>query len=123
RIELYSNVTLLKQKQAAKVSKAYLKQAREFLNQGNDAAYYEAISKALFGYIGNKLSIPMTDFTVETIADTLHKKQVPEIIIQTCIEIVNQCEMARYAPIQSIEDKEQLFTKTSQVIQGIEQNV
>lgn len=123
RIELYSNTTLLRQKQASKVSKTYLKQAREFLNQGNDSAYYEAVSKALLGYLSNKLSIPMTTFTIETIAETLKQKQVPESIVHQCMEIIQQCDMARYAPIQGIEGKELLFTKTADVIQGIEQNV
>lgn len=123
RIELYSNTSLLRQKQAAKVSKTYLKQAREFLNQGNDSAYYEAVSKALLGYLSHKLTIPMMQFTTDTIAETLQQKHVPSEIITACTHIVEQCEMARYAPKQTIEGKELLFTKTAEIIQGIEQNV
>lgn len=123
RIELYSNTALLRQKQAAKVSKKYLKQAREFLNQGNDSQYYEAVSKALLGYVSNKLAIPMIDFTTESIEQTLTIKHVPAEIIHACIEIIKQCEMARYAPLQTVEGKELLFSKTADVILGIEQNV
>jgi hypothetical protein len=59
--KLQQNQLLLKNRRATKIARKRLAQANKLLTQGNKDKYYEELSHALWGYLSDKLSIPVSD--------------------------------------------------------------
>ena len=113
-----SNIGLMKSKKANRVAKKHLAAANKLLN-GQDADFYEEIYRALYGYISDKLNIPVSDLTKESIADSLMQKQVPHDTIHELTSAFNECEMARFAP-SAVRSKNDMLEASSSIIEKIE---
>jgi hypothetical protein len=60
-------------------------------------SFYEELHKALMGYIADKLAIPFADLQKDNIAGILKEKGIKEEDIDSLIDILDDCEMARYS--------------------------
>lgn len=117
------DIARVRTRKANKESRKCLKIARACLEQGNDAQYYDEIAKALWGYVADKYTISLSVLNKETISDYLQKKSVAQEHISELLAIIEQCELARFAPASSIEGKETLYTRAADIIQVFEQIV
>ena len=75
----------------------------------------------MWGYLSDKFTISQVDLHVDLIRELLIQKQIDESIIQELIEVMQQCEFARYAPSTTIEGKEHLYSRVALLIQHFEQ--
>ena len=98
KIEESKNLTLVKNKRANKVAIKRLKEASGFLKNNQAERFYEAVIKALWGYLSDKLSIPMADLNRETAATSLLGKGIDQEVVTELMKIIDDCEFARYAP-------------------------
>lgn len=81
----------------------------------------ENVSKALFGYISDKLSIPLSELNQENVRTKLTERKVSEQSCEAMTSTIELCDMARFAPI-TISDQE-LYDKAANIINQIEQEV
>ncbi|MCQ2605211.1 MAG: BatD family protein [Bacteroidales bacterium] len=121
QITMQSDVSLMKNKRANKESQKRLKTARKYLDENNTTLFYEEIAKALWGYVGDKFSLEQIDLTTDKIKETLVQKGIEDSIIEELIQVIHQCEFARFAPSSSAEGREQLYLQAAEVIQKFEQ--
>jgi hypothetical protein len=56
------------------------------------------VIKALWGYLSDKLSIPLADLNRETATSSLLEKGMDQEVVTELIKIIDDCEFARYAP-------------------------
>ncbi|TXE12845.1 protein BatD [Seonamhaeicola algicola] len=101
-------------RKADKLARKYLKGAKKSL--GQKEAFYIALEKALHNYLKAKLHIETSDFSKEKITTLLKEKQVDENTINQFIGIIENCELARYTPIDTVtmqEDYEKAATTIS----------
>lgn len=112
----------IKIKNASKNATNKLKKAAELLNQNQHIAFYEELYKALTSYCSNKLSIPNSLLTKESIAKQLKEKNVSESTISNLTNILNECEMARFSPITQ-SGAEQTLNESNSIINQIEKDV
>ena len=94
-----SNIELLKNKKANKFAKKRLKLALAQLKTKNSGAFYEAVLKALWGYLSDKLGIPLSGLSRDNAAEELKNKGIDEELVKEMIGLIDQCEFAQYAPI------------------------
>ncbi|MGL4806376.1 MAG: BatD family protein [Bacteroidales bacterium] len=120
RIAENANVALMKTKKANKVASKRLKQAEVYLKQNNNQAYYDELLKATWGYISDKLSIPLSNLTKDNVEAELTRYGVDNETIQEVMHILNTCEFARYAPSQSGSTMSELYSEAVDVINKIE---
>lgn len=120
RIAENANVALMKTKKANKVASKRLKQAEVYLKQNNNQAYYDELLKATWGYISDKLSIPLSNLTKDNVEAELTRYGVDNQTIQEVMHILNTCEFARYAPSQSGSTMSELYSEAVDVINKIE---
>lgn len=118
-----ANVQLVKNKKANKIARKRLKAAVTHLKQNHEEAFYEAVLKAFWGYLSDKLSIPVADLNRENAADSLKKRQVQPEIISEFIQIVDTCEYARYAPSAVEGTKEELYQKAAALMGKLEKQI
>ncbi|HFC00940.1 MAG TPA: protein BatD, partial [Phaeodactylibacter sp.] len=57
------DLTILKSQRAQKVAVQKLSKAEEFMKKQNSRGFYDEISKAMFGYVCDKLNIPLSELT------------------------------------------------------------
>lgn len=98
KIEESKNLTLVKNKQANKVALKRLKDASVFLKNNQAEKFYEAVIKALWGYLSDKLSIPVADLNREKASAALLEKGITPDVVDELMKIIDDCEFARYAP-------------------------
>ncbi|PCI94193.1 MAG: hypothetical protein COB15_14770 [Flavobacteriales bacterium] len=116
-----SDVAGMKKKKASKIAGKLLSSAKQSLADNNTSAFYDDISKALFGYIGNKLNIPVAELNQSNIKDKLTQLNVGEQTSKDLMETIELCDMARFAPV-SISEQE-VYNKAETIINQIEQEV
>lgn len=98
KIKENENIVLVKNKRANKVALKRLKEASAFLKNNQQEQFYESVIKALWGYLSDKLSIPVADLNREKAAAALLDKGISQEVVSELMKIIDDCEFARYAP-------------------------
>ena len=83
---------------ANKVATKRLKKAHKLMSAGRQNEFYDEVLRALWGYVGDKLSMPVEQLSRENIAQQLEARHVSNETIQQFIGALDECEYARYAP-------------------------
>lgn len=117
------NVALMKSRRANKIAGKRLALAKKFLYEKKRNEYYEEIFKALWGYISDKLSIPVAELTKEKIKETMLAKNVNEVTINEFISLLDKAEFARFAPAGGEREMDTVYAESVDVISKIEGNV
>ncbi|MBS1650565.1 MAG: protein BatD [Bacteroidetes bacterium] len=115
-----SNITLVKERKAAKVAKKQLIKASKYMKENNKDAFYTEILTSLNNYISNKLNIPIADLSQESIKQHLIQKGVDEALIHKFIEVLQISEYAKYAPGAVSGDLNKVYENTAGLISSIE---
>lgn len=106
---------------ASKVARRRLRVAEKYLKAQNSDLFYEEMLKALWGYLSDKLSIPTSQLTRQTIAETLGKRGYKPETIDPLIAVIDDCEMARYTP-ESSSRMDTVYSAGAEAINNIERN-
>lgn len=83
---------------ANKVATKRLKKAANLLKQNKSSEFYDEVLRALWGYVGDKLNMPVEHLSRENISQTLESHGVSADTIGQFISALDECEYARYAP-------------------------
>lgn len=113
------NSALLKGRYANKVALLRFRAAEAHMRAENRTGFYEEMLKALWGYMGDKLNIPVANLTKENIREELIKKGVDQELACRYIEIIGECEYAQYAPAVSGRMNE-LYTGGIEIVSKLE---
>ncbi|MDE5784953.1 MAG: BatD family protein, partial [Duncaniella sp.] len=98
QLRLNADVAGRRNAKASKVARRRLKKADEYLKQADADKFYEEMLRAVWGYLSDKLSIPLSRLSRENIAATLTERNYSPEVIQSFITVLDDCEMARYTP-------------------------
>lgn len=123
RIKNNANIVLVRNKKANKVASKRLKDAHIYMKNNQKEGFYEYILKALWGYMSDKLSIPVSELGRERIISEAYARQIKEEILNNFLEIIDTCEFARYAPFSDSSQMDIIYHKAAEVISKIEQNI
>lgn len=119
-IKQRSNIQLLKTKRANKVAKKRLKRAKEYMTVNLNNEFYAEILKALWGYLSDKLNIPVSELNKENISLELSNYGADEQIINELISILDKCEFAQYAPELGGSNMAEIYNVTSEIMDKLE---
>lgn len=118
-----ANVAKVRTKKANKVATKRMKLAGKLLSENKKGEFYDEILKALWGYISDKLNIPVAKLTKENVADKLQAKGVDEGLIKEFIDTLNECEFARFAPGDEHEAMDKIYSSSLSVISKMENSI
>ena len=85
-------------KRANKVATQRLKKAAKLMSAGKQNEFYDEALRALWGYVGDKLNIPVEQLSHDNIAERLTERDVQKSVIDQFIGAIDECEFERYAP-------------------------
>ncbi len=117
------DVTLLKQQHAEKEAQKQLATAKSFLDKNEARGFYNEVSQALWGYIGDKLNIPPSELSKNNVKEKLLAKSVSETSINEFLELINTSEMALFAGMDNSEAMGASYKGAMQIITNIEQEI
>jgi hypothetical protein len=95
--ELSQDTALLRRKRANKVAFQRLATAKKLLQQESRTPFYEEISKAIWLYLSDKLSIPLSALSRESATEAMSGRNVPATIQKKLENVIWDCETALYA--------------------------
>ncbi|MDR0907882.1 MAG: BatD family protein [Rikenellaceae bacterium] len=100
------NDKFVRGKRANKVALRRFRAAEASMKQGDRQAFYDEMLKALWGYMSDKLDIPMSVLTKERIHEELFERNVQGEQAAEYVRIISACEEAQYAPTSSSQMNE-----------------
>jgi hypothetical protein len=107
-------------RKADRLAKKYFVEAKKVL--GNKEAFYIAMERALHNYLKAKLHIETADFSKERINELLVNKDVSKGTITSFIELIKNCELARYTPFSNVA-MQQDYEKAIKTISEIDKQI
>lgn len=115
-----SDSTLVRNRKAGKVARKRLHTAALCLKNKQFDKFHEEVLKAIWGYLSDKLSIPVSELTRDTAITALSAKGVSDDKIEVLKKILDTCEYARYAPSASVTEAEKIYEGATQFIKSVE---
>ena len=115
-----ANVTKMRGKKANKVATKRLKQAAKLMKDGKASAFYDEVLRALWGYVGDKLNIPVEQLSHDNISQKLTERAVDADTIGLFIGALDECEFERYAPGDPKGNMNKVYDKAMTAISQIE---
>ena len=122
--KLHGNVVLLRYQKAQKIAKTRLKTAKKLMDSQNHKEFYTELSRALFGYLEDKLHIPKSEFTIERAADELNKRNISIELTTDLKAGAEKCEFVRFAPgAEKSTAMQEMYDQIANVIINLEKNI
>ncbi len=95
------NEALRRGKRANKMAVQRFKIAKKAMDENNERLFYEEMLRGLWGYMSDKLNIPVADLTKECFRDELIKSGGDNDVAQAFSAIITRCDEAQYSPMAS----------------------
>ena len=118
-----ANINLVKNRKANRMAGKRLRKAHNYLRQDDQNAFYEEVMKALWGYLGDKLTIPVAELSRDKSRDVLKQKQVDDDLVEDIYHLLDSCEYARFAPSAGTSDMQILYKDAVTLISKLEQKL
>ena len=112
----------MQRSRANKMAEKRLSSAKKLMKEGNNHAFYEEVFKALYGFFGDKFNLKTSDLNKEKISEILEKRSIKAETVKKTIDILNQCEMARFAPSSDV-DREKVYVTSVELLSEIQKNL
>lgn len=123
RDALFSNQVLLKNKKANRIALKRLSRAGKYLKQDKSKLFYEETAHAIWGYLCDKLNIPLSELTKQKADDRLKEKNISDAILQSLFALLDRSEMALYAGISGHEHMADTYKEAIKVISELESQI
>jgi len=85
--------------------------------------FYDEILKATWGYLSDKLSIPVSELTRTNAIAALSAKGIDDERIMNLNHLLDTCEFSRFSPSSSGTEAESIFESATQFIKSVENSI
>lgn len=123
QIAANANVAKMRTKKANKVAVKRMKQAGKLLAENKKDLFYDEVLKALWGYISDKLNIPVSRLSKDNIVEELRNYGVSDALIEEFLDTLNNCEFARFAPGDDNQAMDKVYSASLEVISKMENSI
>lgn len=115
-----ADVTRLKIKKANRVATKRLRYANKLMLNNEHDKFYDEVLRTLWGYVGDKLNMPVEQLSKDNISEKLAQRSVDGDTIDMFLRAVDECEFNRYAPGDTKGNMHQTFEAAMTAIIKIE---
>ena len=114
------DVVGMRKKHAVRMARKRLKTAEKHLKDDDTNRFYEEIYRAIWGCLSDKYSIPLANLSRDTVSACLVEKQVPEAQQQSIMQVLQDVDLARFAPGDAHSQMQSVFDEALNMIVGLE---
>ena len=118
-----ANITKRRAGKANKVATKRLKKASKLMADNKPGEFYDEVLRALWGYVGDKLNIPVEQLSHDNISQRLTERNVNEDTVSQFMGALDECEFERYAPGDPKGNMNKVFDKAMTAIEKIEETM
>jgi len=118
-----ANVAKSRGKKANKMAVKRLKNAGKLLKTQKQSEFYDEVMRALWGYIADKLNMPMENLNKDNVLSELSSRNVSTEASEMFIKSLNDCEFARYAPGDAASNMQAVYDSAVDAISKMEDNL
>ena len=118
-----SDIALMKNRRAGRMARRRLKAAGKHIRDNDPHRFFEEILRAQWGYLSDKLLIPVAELNRENAIDGLLARNVPEEDAARFMDILSECEFSRYSQSKALTDMDRIYRDTKQLFTIIEQKI
>ena len=118
-----ADVSRVKNRKAARVAVKRLHNASLCLKNDDMDRFHEEILKAIWGYLSDKLNIPVSELTRTNAVEALAGRGVGDNMLSMLKNILDTCEYARYAPSSSGAGAPEIYEGASLFIKSVENSL
>jgi hypothetical protein len=118
-----ADISAVRNRKAGKMAGKRLRKASDCLKSGSTDQFHEEILKALWGYLSDKLNIPVSELTRITATESLKINGIPENLIVSLENILDKCEYARFAPSASDAEAPEIYSGAMSFIKSVENTI
>jgi len=123
RIEaLHQDEALFRSRKARKVAKKRLKTAAKYLQGGQLDAFYTEVENGIWYYAADKTGLEVAELTKDRLRQAMLGQQIPEHEVNRLVEVLDQCEQARFAPSLATVDQNNLYKEAENLLSTIEKS-
>ena len=118
-----ANITKRRAGKANKVATKRLKKASKLMADNKPGEFYDEVLRALWGYVGDKLNMPVEQLSHDNISQRLAERNVNEDTVTQFMGALDECEFERYAPGDPKGNMSKVFDKAMTAIEKIEETM
>jgi len=123
RIRENANVARMKNKKASKVALRRLKEAKGHLISGATEKFYESIERAFWGYLSDKMTVPVAELNKERATAELVNHKATDGVVTRFIQILDTCEFERFAPGGGDKKMHEIYDEACDVMSQMEKEI
>lgn len=115
-----ANTSLMRTRRASKLAQRRLKTARALMLKNDRNGFYTETLTALWGYLSDKLSIPVSELSKDNIAAEMTNFGFTQQHINDTMRMLETCEFAQYAPDLESGNMSQVYNDSAMLIDTLE---
>ncbi|MBN2486582.1 MAG: protein BatD [Bacteroidales bacterium] len=123
KIKRNADMASAKHRKAGRLAGKRFKVARNALKHNNYSLFYDELSKALWGYLSDKLLIPVSSLSADSAKAALAGKGVDTSLTEKYLGVIQNCELARYAKGLTEKTPTVLYDEAVKVLLAIDQKL
>lgn len=118
-----SNLSIVKERKAAKMARKQLAKAEKHLNENNKDLFFAETLNAIHEYLENKFGLATVDLSKDKITEILISKGALTDTCKKLTDTIDVCEFAKYAPSAVTSDLQEVYKNTVELISLVEEQI
>lgn len=123
QIKRSRDISRMRVQKAGKAASKRLKTASKLMRQRQSEAFYDEVMKALLGYAGDKLNIQKSELNKDNVSASLQAEGVQQELVDSFMNLISECEFARYAPGDPDATMEKIYSSASDIINELDTSI
>lgn len=120
RRRLMADEIAFRSRKAGKVATRRLKKALQCIKSKDEEHFFDEMLNAIFGYIGDKLKMPTSEIKRDNVKSMLESNGIGNDISTQLIDVINECEFAKYSSSGAASDMGTIYDRGCRVIEALE---
>lgn len=119
-LKMNADIMAVKSRKAGSMARKRLKKAYVCIKSNDSEHFYTEMLSALWGYLGHKLKMPTSELTRQNVASKLNSRQVSADVVEDLLNLIDECEFAKYSSASSDASMLQVYEQGVSVINKLE---
>jgi len=122
--KLKGNIQLARRQKAGKLASKHLSQARKMMKSGDEPAFYRATSDALQGFVCDRLSLQISDFSSVSVRPALQKAGLGDDEVDEYLSCLQESDFRRYAgTTDGSGETEKFYERAKKILTRLEKYI
>ncbi|MCH5242119.1 MAG: protein BatD [Muribaculaceae bacterium] len=117
----HSDILAVRSRKANRMARKRLKRAYAYMTAKDRNSFYDEIISSLWGYLGDKLRIPISELSRENISGKLAMQDISDKDIDNLIKLIDDVEFEKYAPSASSTEMSDIYERTIATMNSLEE--